>query len=135
MNRRSFLRASGIITLAPLVVDPAELLDMLAPRRLYVPGADFSMARAAIDFRRHLDLELMRWYKRMMEQVYAAYGGYNDILTQIPPADGTVVDSAFGVLPPGPYVPMDLSPVPGASKPPVTLVRKEARLTIGARRL
>lgn len=38
MNRRTFLRAGGIITLAPLVVDPLELLDMLRPRRLYVPG-------------------------------------------------------------------------------------------------
>lgn len=129
MNRRRFLRASGIITLAPLIVDPLELADMLAPRRLYVPGADFSMARAVIGFRRQIDLELMRAYKRMMEKFYAAYGGYNDILTQLPPADSMIVDSAYGIAPSSGYVPLDLTGIPGADTPPVTLVRKESRIT------
>lgn len=37
MNRRDFLRVGALLG-AATVVDPLELADMLAPRRLYVPG-------------------------------------------------------------------------------------------------
>lgn len=41
MNRRDFLRNAAIIAAGAIAADQLELLERLAPRRLYWPGADF----------------------------------------------------------------------------------------------
>ena len=54
MDRRSFLARLGMLTAAAAVMDPEELIDHLAPRRLYVPGADFALPyRTAPDYWDH----------------------------------------------------------------------------------
>ena len=42
MNRRDFLRNCAIIAAGAIAADQLELLERLAPRRLYWPGADFT---------------------------------------------------------------------------------------------
>jgi hypothetical protein len=38
IDRRAFFRRTGLVLGAALVLDPLELIERLAPRRLYVPG-------------------------------------------------------------------------------------------------
>lgn len=40
LTRRDFLARLGLGLVAAALLDPADLLDRLAPRKLYVPGAD-----------------------------------------------------------------------------------------------
>lgn len=42
MHRRDFLLRLGQAAALAAVMDPLELIERLAPRRLYVPGADFT---------------------------------------------------------------------------------------------
>lgn len=42
MDRRTFLRNSAILAAGVVAVDQLELLERLAPRRLYWPGASFA---------------------------------------------------------------------------------------------
>lgn len=62
MNRRDFLLKSALASTALIVGDEMlELLDRLAPRRLYIEGADFTRPYTAadvLDSRRIADAEL-----------------------------------------------------------------------------
>ena len=67
MDRRSFLTRLGVLTAAAAVMDPAELIERLAPRKLYVPGAEFIRASP---FGPRVTVTSVAELNALMKQVY-----------------------------------------------------------------
>jgi len=65
MNRRDFLRNAAIITAGAIAADQLELLERLAPRRLYWPGFDFGQSPRYV-------ATLSDW-DRLLRTVYTEY--------------------------------------------------------------
>lgn len=69
MDRRTFLTRLSILTAAAAVMDPAELIERLAPRRLYVPGADFGPVSP---FGERVHATTVAELDALLKQVYSA---------------------------------------------------------------
>lgn len=89
MDRRDFLTRLGLLSAAAVLMDPAELIERLAPRRLLVPGADFAPAELS-PFGARVTATTTADLTRLMKEIYGA-----EVLRPLA-ADGDYIFAANG---------------------------------------
>lgn len=75
MNRRQFLQRGSLLVAATALLEPGELAERLAPRRLYVPGwraERFPSQAQVADMARAVDADVIAMLRGHAEQNFEA---------------------------------------------------------------